>query len=140
MLVALDTNHLTEWVQNSVMGRRLRQRCEERGAIVFATIITSQENAEGWFALINRKRPGQEQVPFYELYQSSLAEMLEMGLLPFDYEAALRFESLKAQRLRIGTMDLKIASICLAHDAMLLSRNRVDFERVPDLKLENWLD
>jgi tRNA(fMet)-specific endonuclease VapC len=43
-------------------------------------------------------------------------------------------------KIRIGTMDLKIASICLAHDALLLSRNRVDFEKVPGLRVENWLD
>ena len=37
-------------------------------------------------------------------------------------------------------MDLKIASICIAHDALLLTRNLVDFEKVPRLKVENWLD
>jgi tRNA(fMet)-specific endonuclease VapC len=37
-------------------------------------------------------------------------------------------------------MDLKIAAICLAHDATLLSRNLRDFEKVPDLRTENWLD
>lgn len=37
-------------------------------------------------------------------------------------------------------MDLKIAAICIAHDAMLLSRNLVDFEKVPGLRVENWLD
>ena len=34
--------------------------------------------------------------------------------------------------VRIGTMDLKIASICLANDATLLTRNLVDFDKVPD--------
>lgn len=42
--------------------------------------------------------------------------------------------------MRIGTMDLKIAAICLAHDATLLTRNLVDFEKVPGLRVENWLD
>ena len=40
----------------------------------------------------------------------------------------------------IGTLDLKIAAITLAHDAVLLSRNRKDFEQVPGLKFENWLE
>lgn len=34
-------------------------------------------------------------------------------------------------------MDLKIAAICLAHDAMLLTRNVADFS---GLRVENWLD
>jgi len=28
----------------------------------------------------------------------------------------------------------------LSHDAMLLSRNLVDFVKVPGLRVENWLD
>jgi tRNA(fMet)-specific endonuclease VapC len=37
-------------------------------------------------------------------------------------------------------MDLKIASIALAHDATLLTRNTRDFAQVPGLRIENWLD
>jgi tRNA(fMet)-specific endonuclease VapC len=40
--------------------------------------------------------------------------------------------------LMIGTMDLRIASIVLAHDATLLSANLSDFRRVPGLKAEDW--
>jgi len=36
-------------------------------------------------------------------------------------------------------MDLKIASICLANGATLLSRNIVDFNNVPRLHVEDWL-
>jgi tRNA(fMet)-specific endonuclease VapC len=36
-------------------------------------------------------------------------------------------------------MDLKIASIVLAHDATLLSRNLRDFQQVPNLRVEDWL-
>lgn len=140
MLVVLDTNHFTEWAEHTNLGLRLQQRCHQREAVVFTTIITSQENAEGWFALINRKAAGHAQVPVYTLYQQSLHEMQDLGMLAFDYEAALRFEALKQLRLRIGTMDLKIAAICLAHDVLLLTRNLVDFEKVPGLQIENWLD
>ncbi len=35
---------------------------------------------------------------------------------------------------------LRIASITLAHDATLLTRNSVDFAQVPGLRFENWLD
>jgi predicted nucleic acid-binding protein len=34
---------------------------------------------------------------------------------------------------------LKIASIALEADAVLLSANLRDFERVPGLRVENWL-
>jgi tRNA(fMet)-specific endonuclease VapC len=45
----------------------------------------------------------------------------------------------RAQRIRIGTQDLKIAAIALANDALLLSANLRDFEQVPNLRIENWL-
>ena len=37
-------------------------------------------------------------------------------------------------------MDLRIACIVKEHDAVLLTRNTKDFERVPGLKFENWPD
>ncbi|MFN0078159.1 MAG: type II toxin-antitoxin system VapC family toxin [Prosthecobacter sp.] len=37
-------------------------------------------------------------------------------------------------------MDLKIAAICLAHDAMLLTRNLSDFDQIPGLRVENRLE
>jgi tRNA(fMet)-specific endonuclease VapC len=57
----------------------------------------------------------------------------------FDERAADIFGDLRQQRIRIGTQDLKIASICLANDALLLSRNLVDFQQVPNLRVESWV-
>jgi tRNA(fMet)-specific endonuclease VapC len=37
-------------------------------------------------------------------------------------------------------MDLRIASIVLACDAILVTRNASDFRRVPGLRIENWAD
>ena len=64
----------------------------------------------------------------------------KLTILPFDESAARLFENLKRQRLRCGTMDLKIAAICLVHDGLLLTRNLSDFAKVPGLRAENWLD
>jgi tRNA(fMet)-specific endonuclease VapC len=41
-------------------------------------------------------------------------------------------------RLRLGTMDLKIAAIARANDATLLTRNTTDFQKVPGLRFEDW--
>jgi tRNA(fMet)-specific endonuclease VapC len=40
--------------------------------------------------------------------------------------------------IRIGTQDLKIASIALANRATLLTRNYRDFVQVPDLIIDDW--
>jgi tRNA(fMet)-specific endonuclease VapC len=60
--------------------------------------------------------------------------------MPFDAAAARRFDDLRRQKLRIGSRDLKIAATALVNDALLLSVNRTDFERVPGLWVENWLN
>lgn len=61
-------------------------------------------------------------------------------ILPWDEESSLILESLLKKRVRIGTQDLKIAAITIAHDALLLTRNKADFAQVPGLKFENWLE
>ena len=62
----------------------------------------------------------------------------ETTVLEFDEAAAAHFERLQQLRLRVGTMDLKIAAIALARDATVLSRNLKDFTRVPGLRVEDW--
>jgi tRNA(fMet)-specific endonuclease VapC len=47
---------------------------------------------------------------------------------------------LRRQKLRIGSRDPKIAATALLNHAILLSANRTDFETVPALRVENWLD
>ena len=61
-----------------------------------------------------------------------------MEVLDFDDEAAAEYRKLRGMKVRIGTMDLKIAAITLAHGALLLSRNLRDFKRVPGLDVEDW--
>ena len=41
---------------------------------------------------------------------------------------------------KAGRADLLIASIALAHQATVVTRNLKDFQRFPNLKLVNWLD
>lgn len=58
--------------------------------------------------------------------------------LGYDEPAADRFESLRRFRVRIGTLDLRVASIALADDALLVSRDLADFSKVPGLRIEDW--
>ena len=61
-------------------------------------------------------------------------------ILGFDDKAAAEFNRLRKQKIRIGTMDLKIAAIALVNDALLLSGNSRDFRQVSGLRVENWLE
>jgi tRNA(fMet)-specific endonuclease VapC len=59
-------------------------------------------------------------------------------ILDFDERAGVEYHRLRRSRVRIGTMDLKIAAIVLTHDATLLSKNVSDFRKVPGLKVADW--
>ena len=52
--------------------------------------------------------------------------------------AGVEYQRLRRLRVRIGTMDLKIAAIVLTHDATLLTKNLSDFRKVPGLKVADW--
>jgi len=106
----------------------------------FATnAITIEEQMRGWLALIHRLDDVHLQVRAYERLVGLFDFFGQWHIVPFDRAAADEFKRLRKQRLRIGTMDLKIASTALANGALLLSANLRDFARVPDLRVEDWL-
>jgi len=61
-----------------------------------------------------------------------------MICLPFDDVAATIFDKLRGQKIRIGTNDLAIAAITLSVNGILVTRNAVDFQRVPGPVFEDW--
>ncbi|KAA1261884.1 tRNA(fMet)-specific endonuclease VapC [Rubripirellula obstinata] len=63
-----------------------------------------------------------------------------IGLLKYDQAAADEFMRLRNAKVRIGTMDLRIASIALVNQMTVVTRNSVDFEQVPELKIEDWTE
>ena len=62
--------------------------------------------------------------------------------LPFDDEAATHYGVLRTTLEKAGTpigaSDLMIASIALAYDLVLITRNQREFLRVPALRVESW--
>ena len=78
-------------------------------------------------------------IPLYGKLQQITELTKHWIILPWDMAAVTRLRQLSTNRLRIGTMDLRIAAITMANQATLLSRNLRDFTRVPDLTVEDWL-
>ena len=54
-----------------------------------------------------------------------------------DNYAKIRFY-LKTQGYTIGNMDMLIAAHALSTNSVLITNNTKEFERIPELKLENW--
>jgi tRNA(fMet)-specific endonuclease VapC len=91
-------------------------------------------------AEINRLRDPLKQVFAYDQLAQLFDFLRNWKIIRFDILAADQFNRLTKQRIRIGTMDLKIAAIALVNNALFLSANLRDFRQVPGLQVENWLE
>ncbi len=117
----------------------MRSKLESVSEDIATTIISAEEQLRGWLAQIHRQRDPHEQIKAYERLHERIDFYAAWEVLPWDATTANIFQDLRGQRIRIGTMDLKIASIALEHDATLLTRNMRDFEQVPVLRADCWI-
>jgi tRNA(fMet)-specific endonuclease VapC len=92
----------------------------------------------GWLSVIASSRNQSNEVVAYQRLQAMLRFFNEIPVLDYSGVDAARFADLRRSKLRVGSMDLKIASIALSHDGLLLSSNLRDFQKVPDLRVEDW--
>jgi len=92
----------------------------------------------GWLVVLSRSRKIEQEIFAYRQLRMLFVFFIDTSMLAFDEVAAARFVHLRRARLHLGTMDLKIAAITLAHQALLLSRNLSDFRRFPGLQVEDW--
>ena len=69
--------------------------------------------------------------------------LISFEILPFSEAATQVYGSIRTLLERqgniIGAMDLLIAAHAVSLDAVLVTNNVKEFERVPDLKVENWV-
>jgi tRNA(fMet)-specific endonuclease VapC len=138
-MLVLDTDHLVELDRGSAPGAALQRKLEEASDEVATTIISVEEQFRGWLAQSHRQRDPHEQIAAYQRLQRRIEFFAAWHVLSWDTAAADILQGLRRQRIRTGTMDLKIASIVLAHNATLLSRNLRDFHHVPGLRVADWL-
>ena len=140
-MILLDSDHLSVLTDERSSGHAtLKSRLRSSDDQAFATtIVNVEEQIRGWFAFIKSRPDVHDQIPGYQRLADLLEVLAQWRILRFDSRAADEVKRLRKQKIRIGTMDLKIAAIALTQGALLLSRNLVDFRKVPGLQVESWL-
>ncbi len=118
--------------------RRLNEALAVEENDVVTTIVTVEERLNGWLPVCRRAKDGRQRAEAYASLQKAIELLLSRKWLPFDDKAANIFDQLRAQKIRIGTNDLAIAAITLSVNGILITRNTIDFERVPNLTIEDW--
>ena len=139
-MLILDTDHLSHLGDPTPTGMTLLRRLSESTQPVATTIVSMEENLRGWLAQIRSANTSEREMMAYNRFQRRVEFFADWLILPWDSDAVSTFARIRSQGVRIGTQDLRIAAITLAHDAVLLTRNSVDFAKVPGLRFENWLD
>ena len=139
-MILLDTDHLSVFTderdpRHSLLNSRLKAAAEH----VACTIVNVEELLRRWLALIHRLSDVHRRLPAYDRLEQLFNVLTDWEILSFDHRAADQFTNLRRQRVRIGTMDLKIASIALVNDALLVTSNLRGFALVPELRYEGWL-
>ncbi len=108
----LDTDHISLLDRGGIEGQNIRTRLSHTPPDdISASIISYEEQIRGWVSVIARVQTIERQLPFYRELERLLRFYCITPLLPFDEKAVAEFERLRQARIRIGTMDLKIAAI-----------------------------
>jgi tRNA(fMet)-specific endonuclease VapC len=139
-MILLDTDHVSllqrpESPEGQAIVQRLRASADRD---IATTVVTVEEQMRGWLAAIARHREPEQQSAYYDKLVAFIRFFDRWRIVPFQEAAVHVFRDLRQARVRVATTDLKIAAIAIAADAMLLSRNLRDFQRVPGLRVEDW--
>jgi tRNA(fMet)-specific endonuclease VapC len=138
-VILLDTDHLSVFTdERDPRHGLLNSRMEAAAQQVACTIVNVEEVLRGWLAVIHRLRAVHRQLPAYVRLGELFNMLSDWEIVPCDKRAVDRFAGLGRQRIRIGSMDPKIASIALVNDALLVTANLRAFSLVPELRCESW--
>ena len=137
MKYLLDTDHLSLLFRKHpiVVGNVAAHRAAD---IILISVINVEEQLLGWLAEIRRTNDRNKQEAVYRRMASSVQDLSGWSILPYTVSAMQQFDALVRLRLNVGRNDLKIASIALEESAKVVTRNAIDFSRVPGLAIIDW--
>lgn len=120
-MLVLDTDHLSllmwKGSSQSIHLQSLLDNSSDQEVVT--TIISYEEQVRGWLALSSKARLASQLVEYYRRLNLHLEGFRALEVLEFDRTASAILEDLKRARIRIGTMDLRIAAIVLSRGATL---------------------
>ena len=104
-------------------------------------VIVIEEIMRGRLQVIRQAEADQARISLsdaYNLFEQMLRDVQQVTVLSYTPQAEALYRQSRHERIRVGTHDLRIAAICVAHVATLISCNRRDFGQVPGLCVEFW--
>ena len=131
-----DTDHVTLYEQGHAP---LLQRVTVEGpGTVGVSAVTVEESLRGRLGYLASPLNGVSRVRGYALLVGSVRLLNQMAIVPFDHGSEAQYQQLRAQRIGVGTQDLKIAAVALTNKLTLVTRNRRDFGQIPGITIDDW--
>lgn len=138
-MIAFDTDITTQILSGSTV-------YTQRAALVPAAdqavpIVVAEEILRGRLAAIRKAESGKANITLeaaYYHFQEALKDLQTFRVLPYTAAANPQYNEWRRLKLHLGSHDLRIAAIAVAHAAIVVTRNRRDLERIPGLKVEFW--
>lgn len=132
MSFLLDTNIMSAHLRRP---RGLIHRFTQHSGLLYTSTVNLAE-LYGWAFRVIDPKPRVEAIDRLLQY--------EVSLLDYESHSAQIFGKLKVQLNSQGTtvnpMDLLIASAALTYDLTLVTNNVKHFEKIPGLRVEDWID
>jgi tRNA(fMet)-specific endonuclease VapC len=135
-LYVLDTDHVT--LLRRGQAEVAAHVKATRSSDIAVTIITIEEQFRGWFTQVRKAHDAARLARAYEGLYDVIDMARKLPVLPFSRPSIDRYVSLKKSLPRLGKHDLAIAAVALEYDATVVTRNRQDFELVPNLRIQDW--
>lgn len=113
MKYLLDTDHIS-FLQRRTGSEfaNLTARIAQHSPADFAlSVVSFHEQVLGAHTFINRAQTKADVIRGYRLLLETLQGFSTAPVLPFDAGAIAIFDELRAQKIRVSTMDLRIAAI-----------------------------
>ena len=139
-LYLLDTNIISE-LTKEVQNQNVVKKIFETQKISALSSVTWAEALYG----IKRLDEGKRKDNLSDFYINTVQSMYEF--LDFDIHAASIYSDIKSRLEEVGKipaeLDLQIASVAIANNLILVTRNIQDFVYIKDcsaLMLENWFE
>ena len=136
ILRILDTDHISLLERKDTLVVDKFSRLPVGETVI--TIITWEEQMRGRLNVIRQATSSEQRILAYTRLLSTIHFLQNFSIINFDAMADRNYMQLQAQKIRVGTQDLRIASIALSCSAVVVTRNHRDFGKVPNLMLEDW--
>ncbi|MBL0701937.1 MAG: type II toxin-antitoxin system VapC family toxin [Desulfosarcina sp.] len=127
----VDTDITIYWLNNKYpqIDQKIRTVGDDT---IFISSITV---AELFYGAYNSSNPAKNLKLVNEL-------ILDINIINFDSKAGKQFGTMKAELKKIGKIindsDLFIAATAISNDMILVTNNEKHFQRIKNLKIENW--